>query len=567
MMTTTTIVCSACRRLDLRFSDRCLEAKFKQHLQRRLVLASLVHNLLSILGYIQNRITGLNGGVEDLRYPIDDPHAFRQWASCIALAVIPVCDSILIALGHWRGCFKLLDFEVLHTFASALQALMLPFLAAWTAAGLYGQDPLQLWPETDVGGGEGLLLLTIDAMITLICLFVPIRMCLKWIQPVCGVLSYSVCKIGTGSPFPDHVKSSIFVLSALAFGALWGAWNNEQVARHNFVAQGLVQKKSQEIQLRHESNSRILERLSDAVVHLGHDFSIIEPSLRFAALLLNSNKDALSGANFCEYLASEDDRQRFTNALQGRSPTTEPCEAHTRDGIVNITLRDTHGRNFAVYAYHASFFDVDGECGHMVAFSEVQEREAPFTPAIEQAVLPLEVLRNHIANEVESRQLSEISSGSKVSLPLVEGRTAEVLAWVDVASADLTIIGCSAGFTVFGVNAGGTGLAHMIGNGAEALRSELQEATNRIFNGEHVEFEPFKLRLRTTPHSCIEFTTTCRVAQECCSFDDDGAWDGVLCLVFSEVRCHHRRRSQSERFFSLPRLCQAGGITSRCLSL
>jgi hypothetical protein len=84
-------------------------------------------------------------------------------------------------------------------------------------------------------------------------------------------------------------------------------------------------------------------------LELDSDFSICESSPRLAALLFHPSPLDLKARDFCDLIASKEDRLCFVNAMREDSPISS---------MVQLNLRDYQGREFGVYLHHARTFGI-----------------------------------------------------------------------------------------------------------------------------------------------------------------------------------------------------------------
>eukprot|EP00928_Gymnodinium_smaydae_P073296 TRINITY_DN5652_c0_g1_i2.p1 TRINITY_DN5652_c0_g1~~TRINITY_DN5652_c0_g1_i2.p1 ORF type:complete len:628 (-),score=60.37 TRINITY_DN5652_c0_g1_i2:173-1951(-) len=371
---------------DIRFADPQMEASFMQQAERSLMLSSGVVSMSLVAGYFSWILTFLSEE-DDSDVPLelfsafnDDPRRFVFWVYTLGIFVAPTIVSICVG---FRLAFKrcsFLNVEYLMVAIITIPCLILPWANQWSAALLYGQDPNEVWAT--LPPAECIVVLAIEVLTTTICHHVPIRMVLKWIPPVCGFISFTVSMFYVGPQFPELRSTYMFLLSCSTISALTGAKRNERIARQEFLAQGQVSTKQNQLERQHKSVSRILDRLCDGLVQLGHDFTILEPSARLGALLLHKDWRRMEGSCFCDYIGSAEESESFVKAVRANTHCEgsdgEACESETDiHGMVHLHLRDSSNRTFLVYAYHSSYSCQDGEWQHVVGIVEAQERPPP----------------------------------------------------------------------------------------------------------------------------------------------------------------------------------------------
>jgi hypothetical protein len=516
--------------VDLRFADKDEEFRFVAHTEKKLVMSTSLFAVLAILAILisapaeQERERAHHQN--PYRFSAGDPRSLRFVISCV---FVLACLLVIVLASLWCfGGYRLLNWEILYTSVTTAFMVALCIGNRWTIAKIYVQDPSETW-VIDPRGAEGSLALSVDAITTITCLFVPVRMHLKWIPPVFGNVAFCVCFGVWGSPFPGALPVNTFKLFLLTCCALWGAWRNESEVRKNYLAQGIVHRKSHELEVQHAGASCILERLCDVLLELDSDFSICESSPRLAALLFHPSPLDLKARDFCNLIASKEDRLRFVNAMREDSPISS---------MVQLNLRDCQGREFGVYLHHARTFGIVTEkYGYLVALVEIQERAPPDASA--------EMSFTHVDTPA-SREVDH--SESEASLPLVAEASKNIAAWIDAKSPGLEIAKCSAGFTVFGPIVSECRFVEMIANPQTFMKwMKLGIATKLTAETNPVSFDPIRLKIRTSPLSQSEFSANCRLDLESLDWDADA--DSIfVCLVFDEIKYRRLRRLDRNRF-------------------
>jgi hypothetical protein len=125
-------------------------------------------------------------------------------------------------------------------------------------------------------------------------------------------------------------------------------------------------------------------------VHLRQDFQIVYPS-RHIISLLGFPTETVTGSDFCSYIASEAERQRFIDALERKvciasaeepdSPVSSSVRFQAENAsMLHVTMRDAYCREFQVYAYHTSVRDLNGQTRYIVGIVEAGERQPLLAP-------------------------------------------------------------------------------------------------------------------------------------------------------------------------------------------
>jgi len=504
-------------------------------LERRLVKSIAVMSLILCLSWVLFAVRA--------REPdyLDDAwhHARDTQNACflVCFFVCPLLALMLCILWAYFGYFRRMNWELVAVFLPSLCCVVLPWINWWSYGKLFGQEA----ESYDMKGFEGIVCLYLDAITTCVCLFVPLRIQWKLISPIFGWLSFSSSALILGSPFPDHVRERIFFLGVLTLCALWGAWQNERDSRQGWIAQGRVQKKSEELVQYHVGLSRIMERLSDCLVCLASDFTILERNPRLAALLLHRSADALTGTKFLDYMASNEDQDRFSQALQMTPRSLAASESEVLGGMLHLNLRDACNREFMVYAYYAGIHQSESACSYFIALVEAQDRGAP---ELEEGSMPLP-LEGQVSRQYESEgAIASAGASCSNSIP-----PAEIAASIDAMHDDLLIVSCTPGFTALGPMMVGAGLRRMIDGDVEEFRSWVERCCNVVANDmlDQYTVQPFHIRLKPIPHSHVRISGECMPDFQA-PFDNTAHSDDrdafLLRIVLTNLTYYRERRQR-----------------------
>jgi len=110
----------------------------------------------------------------------------------------------------------------------------------------------------------------------------------------------------------------------------------------------------------------LLSRVCDAVVHLGEDLSITQPSPKLAALLLRSTQTGMQGVALPDLSTSQEERDRLRSFL--RRPT-EGADS------LNTSFKGPNATTVNVRLYHIRGRHLDSKIFHVVGVSEASETE------------------------------------------------------------------------------------------------------------------------------------------------------------------------------------------------
>eukprot|EP00928_Gymnodinium_smaydae_P006357 TRINITY_DN12245_c0_g1_i1.p1 TRINITY_DN12245_c0_g1~~TRINITY_DN12245_c0_g1_i1.p1 ORF type:complete len:601 (-),score=102.41 TRINITY_DN12245_c0_g1_i1:270-2072(-) len=368
--------------IDLRFADSATEAEFKIHLSKELISSTRFMAMLLILGgvleVVQIYLTEVLRA-DDPFNPfasfIGDPRAFRFWTIILVLMLFPCLLVACTYLGSNFEALRFLNVEALAVAMVTMPCLALPWSNAWSSAMLYEKNPTTVWTK-NVYSSEYSVALSIDALVTILCLFVPVRSCIKWITPCLTCISFATSVFALGSAFPENRAANVFILCSLSVCATMGAWRNEVDAREKWIAQQQVDTKQLELEQQFICLSRMLDLLCDGFVHLSTDLRIVKPCQRLAALLMRAGVDEMIGTSFCELLATDVDRKRFADAVTVSASSaagngSKVAKEESCGGVINITLVDESGNTFPACAYHAKINALTGESRFVVGIAEM----------------------------------------------------------------------------------------------------------------------------------------------------------------------------------------------------
>ena len=361
---------------DLRFPCRDAEYCFRKDLEEDLVRTSCIGSVIYVVGLVYAVIPMYMSAVNDENYPFQWTHGDprTQYFSIRILHLICVGTISVTSLLRWLlGRLKDWNWEYMVVGLPSCVLASTSFCIPWHVATLWNRDPAYVWGE-DVRGTELLNCLVLDACLTAMSLFLPIRSCILWVVFVSALLPFVVIVHVNGSAFPTDAGNSIFTLSGLALLAFLGARRAEQSLREKWKAQRQVAQQQEELDLRYTAVSRILDRFCDCVVLLGPppDFQILEPNPRLAALLLYTDGRNLVGSSILNYMASAEDSSRMVSALQGDS--SQFRDGDLSGGVINVRFRDTQGREFAVTVSHTCIRSFEEKTRFIIGIAEPQER-------------------------------------------------------------------------------------------------------------------------------------------------------------------------------------------------
>lgn len=265
---------------------------------------------------------------------------------------------------------------------------------------------------------EILSLLFIDMSLTATHLFMPIRSCRVWALDVFITLEYCLTtlvasRLGCYALEMSETITVVTPLVILVVFAFAGGKANEKRMRSNWLAHSKLQEQEGYLQHQHAATARILSRLCDSLVHLGHDFRIRMPCPQLDALLF---RQQTCDTNFCDFIASQSDSEMFANALRSISINDEgEGQNHAEAGMVHVSLRDSFGKVVRMHAHHACFHTANGEPRYLLGLVESGEERLPplITDEYCSFPVPLPQLQTDLQMIVELDEADELVVSSQ----------------------------------------------------------------------------------------------------------------------------------------------------------
>eukprot|EP00928_Gymnodinium_smaydae_P077296 TRINITY_DN6055_c1_g1_i2.p1 TRINITY_DN6055_c1_g1~~TRINITY_DN6055_c1_g1_i2.p1 ORF type:complete len:707 (-),score=71.57 TRINITY_DN6055_c1_g1_i2:160-2244(-) len=125
--------------------------------------------------------------------------------------------------------------EIISIFATALLAIMHPWLDPWHGVTLYGGDPYEVWGP-GAGEYEALRILSVVSGIHAYALYVPIRWRFCFIIPLCCTFSIIVLLCTLGSSFEASTPFLLPLVAFLLFAPALGQRSHEVLVRERWRA-------------------------------------------------------------------------------------------------------------------------------------------------------------------------------------------------------------------------------------------------------------------------------------------------------------------------------------------
>jgi len=494
-----------CSKMDQRFSAD-LEREFKQSLEPGFVSPIYIGAVLTSIGATW---TQLNKSID-----VDDYlslfHAFKN----MLLVLLSAISILAVTSRRWlaRRLFHL-DLELLVVTLGAVGIVVTVFGAAWYSAHLAGRDPLEVFGHRSAAS-EVMAIMVISTVTTATCLAMPLRSHLLWVLPMVGMCTFCVATALASSPYPQALPELLFYACALSGFSMLGGVRNESHLRKEWLAKRQIVKQTDLSEKQRQCFLHLLNRLCDCLLYLGPNLEILEPSPNMAAMLFISNGSSLQGNNFCDYIASGEDRDRFIETMESSSQ-----EDHA--GILALHLRDVESREVQVHVYYTSFHGQDNSRCHIVGIAEAGASEGVAEAPPERSVrhsAPTTTERPSITSES-----SDQSSESQLTLESVSGAEFNEIAVTIESGPGLSIISCTPGFT---------SLCGPIGNNAQfadwlfdrvSFERSVQDYVNAFHNSSLVLGE-IVMRLPTAANvGIVCVINECAVDSISTIYNDDGA--------------------------------------------
>eukprot|EP00928_Gymnodinium_smaydae_P005626 TRINITY_DN11910_c0_g5_i1.p1 TRINITY_DN11910_c0_g5~~TRINITY_DN11910_c0_g5_i1.p1 ORF type:complete len:679 (-),score=59.24 TRINITY_DN11910_c0_g5_i1:137-2173(-) len=264
-----------------------------------------------------------------------------------------------------------------------------------------------------------------------------ISACNFLVLPVVAIISYSIASSIVGWSDEGSLEFLFFLLVFCVYFAK-AAYNQESLSRTSWKSAAKVEEQHRVISTMETASSNILAHFCDSIFHIDRDSKILEADLRLSASLMVDGDDRLIGRSLTDFMETEDDVERFTNAINALTVQIGALE------VLSVHLRDTRARVFQVHAHFSPYERDSGGTRFLVGFVEAQERAAD--TFVSTDIIPRVIGRACS----DSRSNSERSRSSSVlSNPLLDSVSSNIeeVEVCLIADRALTIKSTSAGFT------------------------------------------------------------------------------------------------------------------------
>jgi len=163
-----------------------------------------------------------------------------------------------------------------------------------------------------------------DAMMTVTCIYVPVRPIFTVAMLMCGTSSFAVSmvisKVDTSLPF--------FIFGFLAVFAIMGASDQQRCRQREWQALANMHESS----LLREAIERVARIFCDLVIFLDTEFTVYTDSREFRAFF----QEQADGRSFTDFIATSEDIERFKSMVATTCKTDAP-------GRITVTLLQRHG--------------------------------------------------------------------------------------------------------------------------------------------------------------------------------------------------------------------------------
>ncbi|CAJ1379489.1 unnamed protein product [Effrenium voratum] len=303
------------RQLDLRFGDVSQELRYKQSLNREVLFGGLVCVAAGAIGVVVAVLPAIVREASRTDLPLEGFDArvavFCTWVVNLTLMSTHI---LLSALSLATGCASSWNWEAFFALVVSVFAASMSLGNFWHLPLLAGQDPVSLWAH-DARGSDIFVLLAIDAVLTMVAMYVPIRSCILWIPFLCAVVPYIVNTLMLRSVFADShlILGAMLGLGAMAYH---GALRRETTHRNKWIIEHVVEE-AEEVILQQNSTIQettaqvkglrvVAEALCDVILNLDSKLHVCGAGVQQDGFF----ETRVEGKRFAELL-TESDRSRF----------------------------------------------------------------------------------------------------------------------------------------------------------------------------------------------------------------------------------------------------------------
>mmetsp|Transcript_33178 Transcript_33178/g.61323 ORF Transcript_33178/g.61323 Transcript_33178/m.61323 type:complete len:584 (-) Transcript_33178:42-1793(-) len=438
-----------CRKtLDQRFAPD-EEAKYQQSLEHRYIFPGVAGGLICAFLSGSASISTYSKLTESMD---DDFEFMLAMVGTRLLAGFASLTMVIACLLKWIRKSVSINLEAICMVWTLSLVVSLIWFNAWHGCLLFGKDPEAIFAEWIPSVAEGHSLLYLSTVINGCCLIVPLPCHLSWIVPAFGMISYICVVCICGSASQAYLLANVASIFCSIVCTLYGSYHNEMHRRREWLAQRKVGTQQDLLESQYHGVCRVLNLLCDCMIRLGSDLQLLEPSERFAAMLMKAGD--LQGASIYDFIPDEDDRERFSQMVVGKQ--LEGSSHASTDGMFHVNFKDSCGTDFPVDLYHTRIANKD-DIEYLVGIVENRAREPQpvmgtsefeYKPYQEAHAIGFAEELQHLPN----LRTGEEEKGSGASVQDYMSGDVSTLGEVSVdiiadPSTGFPIIACSPGFT------------------------------------------------------------------------------------------------------------------------
>lgn len=316
---------------------------------------------------------------------------------------------------------------------------------------------------------------------------------------------------------------------------LYGSYKIEAHLRQQWLAHRKIGMQQILMESQYEGVCRILNIVCDCILRIDSDGKILEPSARFAAILMQAGNHNLEGTCIYDYMADEAQIKVFKEMVIGSGSQSA--------GMVHLTLKDVYGTVFSSDVYHTRTVH-NKDIEYLVGIVENRPRE-PYpmhNPSANDDSLSsggTALVLGRLAEEVEEGGSSSVGSTGSGTFD-VEEVAVEFLA---DAEAGFPILSWSPGFaSLIGQISEMQKLSRLLIHGEKKWNGCVQDMVNAFNNFcQNVIVDDLTIR---KPRSDIVYridATSLDFVGVRLSPEGDDDFDIVIRMVLDGI---HRRRSR-----------------------
>lgn len=330
---------SLLRHLDLRFQHPDQEQRYKQGLVNDVILGGLVCIGCAATATLFATVPTLTRELSRDQDPLGETFGVRDWVFIIwSLNLVLMLSFIVCGCVRFcKGYLAQWNWEAFFVVVVSIFLFSTAFANFWHFPFVVGADPTTVWAHNP-RGSDIFMLLGIDAILTMVAMYVPIRSSVLWIPFVFAVLPFFVNTIAFESVFSDS-HMVVFALLGLSAMAYHGALRRENTHRQKWALAHMVEE-AEEV-MREQDNTIqettaqvkglrvVAEALCDVILKVDSKMHVRNADQQQDAFF----ETKLEGRRFEEFL-SEQDRSRFANLMSSIKVGFPAC--------LPLTIRKQH---------------------------------------------------------------------------------------------------------------------------------------------------------------------------------------------------------------------------------